>query len=33
MVILKHDAARLQEELDAIEQRLGDLEAERQDEG
>jgi hypothetical protein len=33
MVILKQDAARLQEELDAIEQRLGDLEAERQDEG
>jgi hypothetical protein len=33
MAILKEDAARLKEELNAIEKRLGDLEAEQQNEG
>lgn len=33
MAILKEDSARLKEELNAIEQRLGELEAEREDEG
>lgn len=32
MTILKEDTARLKEELNAMEQRLGELEAERQDE-